>query len=83
MAMELDYEMFGHYMKQTTETALADLILARDVIRRLEGPWQCGARSSIDPPQDCDWPLCGCDPYADKVIEALIERGRLQVTRRD
>ncbi len=21
--------------------------------------------------QDCDWPLCGCDPYANKVIEAL------------
>ena len=24
-------------------------------------------------PQDCDWPVCGCDPHANKVIEALDE----------
>ena len=23
---------------------------------------------------ECDWPLCGCDPYADKVIAALGEQ---------
>jgi hypothetical protein len=28
-----------------------------------------------DPPQDCDWPFCGCDPHATKVIEALQEMG--------
>jgi hypothetical protein len=26
-------------------------------------------------PQDCDWPVCGCDPHATKVIEALLEGG--------
>lgn len=28
-------------------------------------------------PAECDWPVCGCDPYADKVIAALQESGRL------
>lgn len=38
--------------------------------------WECAARAtSFDPPQDCDWPVCGCDPAAVKVIEALEEGG--------
>jgi hypothetical protein len=43
-------------------------------------PWTCKAdRSGIggNTPQDCDWPVCGCDPYADKVIAALQESGKL------
>jgi hypothetical protein len=42
--------------------------------------WTCKAdRSGIggNTPQDCDWPVCGCDPYADKVIAALQESGKL------
>jgi hypothetical protein len=36
----------------------------------------CAARhSQADPPQDCNWPFCGCDTHADKVIEALLECG--------
>jgi hypothetical protein len=35
----------------------------------------CKARQgATDPPQDCDWPNCGCDPYADKVLAALEEQ---------
>lgn len=26
-------------------------------------------------PQDCDWPGCGCDPYASEVIAAIEESG--------
>jgi hypothetical protein len=40
--------------------------------------WKCAARSSYtgaDTPADCNWPVCGCDPYADKVIAALEESG--------
>lgn len=35
----------------------------------------CKVRAAglTDPPQDCDWPFCGCDPYADKVLEAVME----------
>jgi hypothetical protein len=39
--------------------------------------WKCKAQPTADPPQDCDWPTCGCDPYADKVVEALQESGKL------
>jgi hypothetical protein len=41
------------------------------------GSWQCKARRSADPPQDCNWPHCGCDPNATKVLEALYEEGYL------
>jgi hypothetical protein len=39
--------------------------------------WQCAARQrNIGPEvQDCDWPVCGCDPYADKVLDAIAESG--------
>lgn len=37
--------------------------------------WQCKAKPTADPPQECGWPTCGCDPYADKVINALDEMG--------
>lgn len=36
---------------------------------------ECRAKRTADPPQDCNWPLCGCDPYADRVIGALLECG--------
>jgi hypothetical protein len=38
--------------------------------------WKCKARAgAFDPPVDCDWPTCGCDPLAEKVIDALRESG--------
>lgn len=42
-------------------------------------PWECaalkqGAAGGNDP-VDCDWPLCQCDPYANKVTAALDEAG--------
>lgn len=33
------------------------------------------AAGKTDPPQDCDWPFCGCDERATKVIEALEKCG--------
>lgn len=40
--------------------------------------WACSARrQSLPEPADCDWPVCGCDPAASKVIEALQESGTL------
>lgn len=46
--------------------------------------WKCGAdRSGIggNMPQDCDWPNCGCDETATKVIDALQEQGWMPVPR--
>lgn len=42
--------------------------------------WKCGALPGMsgaggNTPTECNWPLCSCDPYADKVIAALQECG--------
>ena len=39
--------------------------------------WTCKVRhaGTTDPPQDCDWPWCGCDPQADRILAALQEEG--------
>jgi hypothetical protein len=37
----------------------------------------CKAQPTADPPSDCDWPACGCDPAASAVVEALQEQGKL------
>lgn len=37
--------------------------------------FDCKTRGAVDPPTDCDWPFCGCDPHADRVIAALEESG--------
>ena len=42
----------------------------------LSTKWICAARNSTLPePIDCNWPLCGCDPGANKVVEALQDCG--------
>lgn len=51
-----------------------------DIIERAGGQDAvlCAAKHSdtgANDPQDCDWPFCGCDPKADKVIEAIQESG--------
>lgn len=43
--------------------------------------WVCGSRRVVtDPPQECDWPFCGCDPHANKVLEVLGDLGLLMPT---
>jgi len=45
--------------------------------------WKCKARtSSLPDPQDCDWPQCGCDPIATKVLDD-IEASGFEIVRRD
>jgi hypothetical protein len=47
-------------------------------VRAHEG-WQCAARRSGtaggNDPADCDWPHCGCDDHATKVLQSLEEQG--------
>lgn len=38
----------------------------------------CKAQRSADPPQDCNWPHCGCDERATAVLVALEEEGLLK-----
>ncbi len=66
----------------------AELANARDDLAQLRAErkkavtWSCAARPNGsselagNTPQECCWPDCGCDPYATKVIEALLESGR-------
>lgn len=38
--------------------------------------WECMGRKQVLPELgDCNWPDCGCDPHAIKVIESLLEQG--------
>jgi hypothetical protein len=40
--------------------------------------WVCAAQKGAaggNDPQECDWPICECDPYANKVLAALQEQG--------
>lgn len=38
--------------------------------------WKCKAQRTADPPQDCDWPFCCCDPHAQRVFEGIQESGK-------
>lgn len=53
--------------------------MATAVDEALAGQWKCAASISIGAhdPQECDWPVCGCDPAANKVIDGLADRGLL------
>lgn len=38
--------------------------------------WECmGRKQALPEPGECNWPDCGCDPHATKVIESLVEQG--------
>lgn len=38
--------------------------------------WEClGRKQTLPEPGECNWPDCGCDPHATKVIESLVEQG--------
>lgn len=68
---------WGRQMCALTERLLSE-IDSRAVPARADEEWRCKARSCNlggSDPQDCDWPFCGCDPKADRVIEALQESG--------
>ena len=48
--------------------------------------FECKARYSGtaggNPPQDCDWPMCGCDPVANRVLSSIHESG-LEIVKKD
>jgi hypothetical protein len=64
------------------ESARDSRTIATHILDRINagGVRICKANRSADPPQDCDWPHCGCDPVATKVLEALQEEGWLPPT---
>ena len=56
--------------------------LAADALQSTSAGWACGARGqSLPETADCGWPLCGCDPHASTVLEALDESGFVLVPK--
>lgn len=54
-----------------------EVALGRDSVETRAAP-ACAARRlnlGANDPQDCDWPFCGCDPRADRVLDAIEESG--------
>jgi hypothetical protein len=51
---------------------------AAEFLRGKRRPF-CKARAAStaggNDPQDCNWPWCGCDPLADRVLAAIQEQG--------
>lgn len=57
-----------------TQLTMGDCYRAAEALEGNAAPsWKCKAQPTADTPQDCDWPWCGCDPHADKVIAAIQE----------
>ena len=64
--------------------ALIGAIEAAEFLLRHAPQWEClGRKQSLPEPGECDWPVCGCDPHADKVIAALQESGLLKSPDRE
>lgn len=65
--------------KQTNllaDAILSAMLSAAPTISPIGGEGvQCRARNSYPDPLDCDWPHCGCDPHAERVMAALEEEG--------
>lgn len=48
--------------------------------RSLPSAWDCiGRKQYLPEPGECCWPVCGCDPQATAVIDALEESGDLVI----
>lgn len=59
-----------------TAAVEVDRQLVQDVELSRSGQFECaGRKQALPEPGDCDWPGCGCDPHATKVIESLLEQG--------
>lgn len=53
-----------------------DDITAAGLVKTEGSKWECmGRKQALPEPGECNWPDCGCDPHATKVIESLIEQG--------
>lgn len=63
----------------TIEQAWNAMLVAAPAAPVDKAAYKCAARASVGAHdlQECDWPVCGCDPHADKVIAALQESGKL------
>ena len=45
--------------------------VALEAAERVRTGWKCKVKRTAAPPQDCNWPFCGCDPAANRVRDAI------------
>lgn len=46
--------------------------------------WECaGRKQTLPEPSECNWPVCGCDPYAEKVVISLLDSGAVELAGED
>jgi hypothetical protein len=71
-------------MRRTRRPAVEPRLIydkPRRTIVAASSGWVCAASkqgtAGGNDPADCNWPFCGCDPYADKVLAAIQESGYL------
>ncbi len=65
-------DTFGDLGDCETQADLNDWIAAPTAL----AGWECmGRKQTLPEPGECHWPDCGCDPYATKVIQSLVEQG--------
>lgn len=72
-------EVGRDWWRNNARAALACTITPQDTTSVKCAARQQGTAGGNEP-TDCDWPVCGCDPHATKVIEALEESGQLRST---
>lgn len=80
-----DLEVMRNNVRSLQENDRPALRVSREhylwLAERVEATtWTCKAQRTADLPQDCDWPFCGCDPYAERVLSELVEHD-LKVVR--
>jgi hypothetical protein len=77
-AEAIEYVQSARKALEVVDAAIVGLVRGEPASQEEPTP-TCKVRAAgkTDPPQDCDWPFCGCDPHADRVIDHLQERGML------
>lgn len=72
-------EVFGSGEQSADRAASSAAVEPSPLYKGSVAAWTCKARAQGtaggNDPADCDWPVCGCDPHADKVIAVLEESG--------
>jgi hypothetical protein len=59
---------------ESAEAKVATLRTQLEAVEDGEHAFKCRAEKPLDPPQECNWPFCGCDPYAEKVLDAIPDQ---------
>jgi hypothetical protein len=78
---DLSYHINGNLRGTLDNAAFENYVTRAQIIlkNKPKPNFQCGAlkqgTTGGNYPADCNWPFCGCDEQAGKVIDSLLEQG--------